>query len=230
MDETGALAAVIDQEVRQAFRSVEQARALVQRQAQYQSVEMAKFSQSLRQLAQGDLNCDIVVGEADGETLALYALFSELAENLQSGIGAIRGYIREIDSVLSDLATGNLNVEITSAYKGDFIALKISINSIIEALNLTLGEIDAAAGQVSVGTRQMSEGNQTISQGTTEQASAIEELSSTIAEIAAQTKRNAQNADKANELAGSAKKDAADGNARMKALQRADEGAAARDA
>jgi len=175
-DEAGQLAFTIDNEVRRAFKEIEQSRIVSQKQAEYQANEVAKLLTNLEKMSRGELYCNIVVEAPDEDTQALYQLFNELVTNYCSGINAISN---------------------------------------------TMMEINNAANQVATGTKQVSEGSQTISQGATEQASSIEELSATISEIAAQTKRNANNANRANELAASAKTDAIDGNEQMKHLQQA---------
>ncbi len=220
-DEAGQLAATINQDVRLAFKTIERSRIVAEKQAEYQAGEVQKLLFSLQSLSRGDLNCDIVVDEADQDTELQFKLFREIANNLGGAVQTIKGYIQEISATLAEMAIGNLTVEITSDYLGDFVELKRSINDIIVAFNATLTEINNAAIQVSAGTRQVSEGSQTISQGATEQASSIEELSATVTDIATQTKQNAVNANNANELANSAKQGAVEGNVQMQALQRA---------
>ena len=220
-DETGDLAAVINKDVRLAFKTIEHTSQVAEKQTQYQAGEVQKLLFSLQRLSRGDLNCDIIVDEADFDTQDQYSLFNEIANNLSSAVQTIRGYIEDISRTLSEMSMGNLTVEINSEYLGDFMELKRSINDIAIAFNATLTEINNAANQVSSGTRQVSEGSQTISQGATEQASAIEQLSVTVSEIASQTKQNAHNANDANELANTARLDAVEGNKQMKALQRA---------
>jgi methyl-accepting chemotaxis protein len=220
-DEAGQLASTIDKEVRQAFKNIEQARIISEKQAKYQSAEVEKLVVNLGRLSKGELYCDMVVAEADGDTEALRAIYSQIAENLTDAVSTIKGYIGEISEVLTQMSGGNLNVEITSEYKGDFIELKDSINGIVASLNNVLTEINSASDQVAAGTRQVSEGSQAISQGATEQASSIEELTASVTQIAAQTKQNAVNANKANELSITAKEDAIDGNNKMKNMQRA---------
>lgn len=218
-DEAGQLAATIDNEVRQAFKKIEMARRTSEKQAAYQSAEVGKLLENLQRLARGELLCDITVEEADEDTQDLYALYSEIALNLSSGVDAIKGYITEISDVLGSIAEGDMCVTISSEYKGEFIALKESINMIADSLNSTLSEIKNAASQVASGTSQVSAGSQTISQGATEQAGAIEELSESVTQIAAQTRQNAENAAMASRLALNTQADAMAGNGQMKELQ-----------
>lgn len=220
-DEVGKLTTILDCEVRTAFKDIERARMVSEKQAQYQSNEVGKLLVNLERLSQGELNCDIVVGEADEDTKELYDLFGKIAWNLSDAVYAIKGYIAEISETLGEMASGNLTVSIGSEYKGDFIELKKSINSIAQSLNSTMLDISTAAQQVAAGTVQLSAGSQTISQGATEQASAIEELSATITQIAAQIRDSASKNTVAMELSEQAQKESVKGNEQMQSLQQA---------
>jgi methyl-accepting chemotaxis protein len=151
----------------------------------------------------------------------LYELYSRISENLHLTVDTLKAYISEISESLRAMSAGDLSVSIESEYRGDFAALKESINSIAGSLSRVMSEINVAAEQVAAGTKQVSDGSQAISQGATEQAGAIEELSATFTQIAAQTKQNAENASKASSIADNAKKGAAEGNVQMKSLQTA---------
>jgi methyl-accepting chemotaxis protein len=167
----------------------------------------------LSEVAKGNLNVQ-VTGDFKGDHAIIKNALNETVTTLKD-------YIGEISSILGEISEGVLTVGITADYKGDFIELKNSINSIIDSLNNVLTEINTAAEQVANGTSQVSDGSQAISQGATEQASSIEELTASVTQIAAQTRQNAENANKANELSISAKNDAADGNEKMKGMQKA---------
>jgi methyl-accepting chemotaxis protein len=220
-DEIAQLAGVLDKQVRQAFKNIEQARIVADKQAQYQSKEVEKLVVNLERLSRGELLCDIAVDDPDEDTKELYKVYDAIAGNLRNAVSAINGYIREISYVLGEMAEGNLDVGITTEYKGDFIALKESINGIVASLNDVMSDINIAAQQVASGTSQVSDGSQAISQGATEQAASIEELTSTVTQIAAQTRQNALSAGQANEMSEQAKENAVQGNEQMKALQQA---------
>ena len=192
-----------------------------EKQSAYQKAEVAKILDNLMKLKKGELVCNIDVARPDQDTQELHQLFSTIGEELQASVEAIKGYIFEISDVLGEISRGNLTMTITSEYKGDFIALKESINSIIDALNEMLLDITISADQVAMGSKQVSVGNQAISQGATEQASALEELTSTVSEIANQIKQNALNASDANMLTHTASKDALSGNEQMGKMQKA---------
>jgi len=164
----------------------------------------------LGEMSKGNLSV-CVTGEYKGDYAFMKNALNDTIRDLKNCIG-------EIANVLGEMSKGNLSIEIMSEYKGDFIELKNSINSIVAAMNDLLSEINVSAEQVATGTRQLSYGNQAISQGATEQASSIEELSASITQIAEQTRQNALNSNKSNEMALAAKNAALRGNEQMKEM------------
>jgi methyl-accepting chemotaxis protein len=220
-DEAGQLAATIDGEVRKAFKNIENARHIADKQGRYQSAEVEQLLVNLKRLASGELLCDIAVAQADEDTAQLQSIFNEIGNNLRSAVREIKDYINDISGVLGKISQGNLDVGIESEYKGDFVELKDSINNIIASLNDVMGDINTASEQVASGSKQVSDGSQEISQGATEQASSIEELTASVTQIAEQTRQNALSANNANELASVVRTQAVQGNEQMKAMQQA---------
>ncbi|MGI6174751.1 MAG: methyl-accepting chemotaxis protein [Christensenellales bacterium] len=220
-DEIGQLKGILDKQVRGAFKNIVEAQAISEKQSRYQSEQVDKLLINLERLANGELFCDMSVSDADQDTQEIYTLFSSISDNLHASINAIKGYIKEISDVLGEMSRGNLNVGITSEYRGDFVELKDSINGIIKALDDVLSEINTAADQVAAGTSQVSDGSQEISQGASEQAASIEQLTAATTQIAEQTKQNALSANQANEMSIEAREGAVQGNEQMKALQQA---------
>ncbi len=145
--------------------------------------EMANAAQ---RMAQGDLSVQVSVNSKD-EIGQLSAAFSET-------IIQIKAYITEIQETLSKMSNGELNVCTALDYKGDFTALKDSINCIASSLNDAFTQIQEASGQVAAGSKQVSDGAQVLSQGATEQASSVQELSASISEISSHVKDNAEHA------------------------------------
>lgn len=164
----------------------------------------------LGELAKGNL-CVSVSGDFKGD-------FALIKIALNETVGALKGYISDITYVLGEIAEGELTVCIDSEYVGDFGAIKNAINKSIQSFNSVLTKINAAAEEVSMGTEQVSCSSQAISRGALSQAAALEQLSTSILEISKQTKRNAERANKANELSLKVKENALSGNEKMKAL------------
>ena len=198
--------------------AIKAAQRVTLRQQQYQSEQVDKLSANLERMARGELRCDMQIDPPDADTQEIYQLFSGICHNLHQSFQSLKGYIDEITSVVSAISQGDLDVAVTSEFSGDFVALKDSINNIVDSLNEVFGEVNNAAEQVAGGTRQVSDGSQALSQGATEQASAIEELTASVTEIATQTRQNALDAGRANELSVTTRDRAVTGNSQMQGM------------
>lgn len=154
------------------------------------SKPMEECSSRLVALAEGDLETPVPVVDNEDETGILADATRELVDRLKT-------VIVQISSLLGSIAEGNLDVEYTREFSGDFAALHTSSSKIIDSLNDAFRLIGESANQVDSGSDQVSSGAQALSQGATEQASAIEELAATISDISEQVKKNADNAQKA---------------------------------
>lgn len=123
--------------------------------------------------------------------------------------------------VADKIADGNLDVTIDIDSKDEVGVLGEAFKKMADNINDVMSNINIAAEQVSTGSIQVSDSSMALSQGTTEQASSIEELTASLEEISSQTKLNAGNADKANELAIAVKANASQGNIQMNEMLKA---------
>lgn len=159
-------------------------------------------------MGRGDLSENQIVHTED-ELGLLSRIFDETAKTLGS-------YINEISVVLDHIASKEINISVNQEYVGDFSAIKISLNRILDSLNQMFAEIKLAAEQVASGAEQVASGAQALSQSTTEQASSIDEISSTISDVTKQIEQNADNAKLANHKADLAGKVISESNQQMK--------------
>ncbi|NLD46801.1 MAG: HAMP domain-containing protein, partial [Clostridiaceae bacterium] len=167
-------------------------------------------SDVLKELSEGNLSVS-VGGNYKGD----HAI---IKESLNKTILRLSEYISEIAYVLTQMSEGNMDIDLKGDYKGDFVQIKNSLNMIIKSFNRILGDLNAAAYQVTAGSRQVSDASTSLSQGSAEQASSIQELNASMEEISSQTKKNAINANEANELALAAKNAAIEGNKHMQEM------------
>ncbi|WP_373483211.1 methyl-accepting chemotaxis protein [Acetobacterium sp.] len=164
-------------------------------------------SATLNELAKGNLNTGMI-GNYNGD-------YTLIKDSMNQTVAFLKRYVDEITYTLEEMGNGNLDLEITAEYLGDFQAIKAALNGIAATLSETMAEINEAAGQVEAGARQISDGGQALSQGTTEQASAIQQLNASIEEVAGETKKNATNANEANQRALEVRSNAEVGNKQM---------------
>ena len=134
------------------------------------------------ELAAGNLDTDVSI-KTGNEIEVLASSINMLVTRLKMYIV----YIDEASTALSQMGDGNLRVNLTQDYAGEFARLKAAIMSVNESLSETVSQINMSASQVDSGTYQISSAAQSLAQGTTEQASAVEELASTINQLSEQS-------------------------------------------
>jgi hemerythrin-like metal-binding protein len=101
----------------------------------------------------------------------------------------------------------------------------VVIGFVVRHLNRLLlrisGEMKEVSHQVAAAAGEVSTASQTLAEGSSEQAASIEETSSSLEEMASVTKRNAENAQRAHDLAREARQAADQGAEDMQAMNRA---------
>ncbi len=148
-------------------------------------------------LAQGDVNQTVSHQSADE--------IGQLAESFRETIAYLEGSAR----VLRAIAQNDLSVESQPRSADDVMGN--ALRQVSDNLNQVLGEVRASVGQVSSGAAEVNTTAQTLSQGAATQASAVEEITSSLSEINSQVRKNAQNAEQANQLAGGSRQAVEDG-------------------
>ncbi len=218
-DESGNILGVI--EVSTDVTELKKVEKVVIKQLDYQKNEIQNLIKNLDHLANGNLSMDFSISESDEDTKEIAENFKMLNCSLVESTESIKQIIEEVADMLSKMANKDLTVGIGREYKGDFIKLKDSINYIVEHFNTILSDINLAAEQVESGADQVASSSQSLSQGASQQASSLEEIGATVTQVADQTKENALNAAKANELSIKAKGDAQQGNIQMQEMLKA---------
>jgi len=168
------------------------------------SKPIGKLLEASDKLALGDVNFDIQASSKD-EIGNLSRAFMKMTQS-----------IREQAVAVEKIAGGDFTTQINVRSEHDLLGMKLT--QLIERMNEMLSNISIASVQIASGSKQISDAGIAISQGATEQASAIEELTASIDEIAAQTKKSAENAVLANELAVTVESNAAEGSTQMQEM------------
>jgi methyl-accepting chemotaxis protein len=155
-------------------------------------------------LAVGDLDVETSVDTKDE--------IGQLAESFRNLIESTREQVHAAELV----ADGDLTTQVPIRSEKDVLGRKLS--EMVQKFNSMMLNIASAADQVNSGAKHISDSSMALSQGATEQASTIEELTASIEEVSAQTRVNADNAFKANDMAEQVKENAVAGNTHMQEM------------
>lgn len=152
-----------------------------------------KTTERLKSLSEGNLTDPVEISLQKNE-------IGILSSSLEETVFSLKQYIDKISEALNNIAEGNLSFEMQGNFRGDFVKIKTSFNSILSSLRGTFGNISNSAEQVNNGAGQVSNGAQALSQGAAQQASSIDLLSEQLTDISEQVNSNAQAATKTDKL------------------------------
>ncbi len=144
-------------------------------------------------LQEGHLELDLNYKEKDE--------MGDLAETLEKSMGRIRTYVEDINRMMSQLSSGNFDVEVQEPFIGDFSSIEESLSSFTSSMSSVLANINHAEQKVSGNAAQLSGGAQALAQGATEQASAVQQLYATLDELSKGAEDNVKTAAHAQENA-----------------------------
>lgn len=123
-----------------------------------------------------------------------------LADCMREMILFTKDNISNITEVLNKFAEGNFDVEIEGDYIGEFIAIKESLEKIVDSINNTFYDIKIVTEQVKDGSEQVASTAQIISEGAINQAGIIQELMAAIGQINEKVKVSTEQANSTNVL------------------------------
>ncbi|MCL2217485.1 MAG: methyl-accepting chemotaxis protein [Defluviitaleaceae bacterium] len=164
------------------------------------------------------INETITALSLNADTSSYKGVFAEIGNNISTTVKEVSSYIDELNEILAQMATGNLQGKIQREYVGSFNLIKRSINNITSTLHKTISEISVASEMVLSGSKQIAASAADLANGTQEQAGSVEELNATIDMISQQTKQNAENASEASNLSTKSSLNAREGNEAMKQM------------
>ena len=142
------------------------------------------------EISQGNLSAEFSLESNTSE-------IGMLVESIHETKRELKKYIHDIDSKLSQMAHGKMDLEVGNDYRGEFLPIQKAMHQIVDSLNRALLGINYTAGQVSEESKRMASDAEVLSSGAVEQASAVEELSASIQELAGQVDRTSSDAEDA---------------------------------
>ncbi|WP_455719067.1 methyl-accepting chemotaxis protein [Agathobacter sp.] len=108
-------------------------------------------------------------------------------------------YIDEISSVLADMASGKLSINLKYAYVGEFQKVKEALINISDSMTDVMTNIVEGANQVSGGSDDLANAAQGMAENAETQAAAIEELLASATTVADQVRENKEKSDQSAE-------------------------------
>jgi methyl-accepting chemotaxis protein len=123
-----------------------------------------------------------------------------LATAMNKLCGNVDEAVKDFMSMFSALADGDMTKRVTSDYQGAFGTLKNDANSMAERISSIISDIKQSASEVTNASAEISTSTTDLSQRTEEQAASLEETSASMEEISATVKKNAENAQQANQF------------------------------
>ena len=131
--------------------------------------------------------------------------FKSLGEDVNQLLTVVSETFNDIASVMENLSRGDLSHKITRNYQGTYAVVQARVNSTIDQLQEIVGSISTSAKAINTATREVAAGNNSMSKRTEQQATRLEETASSTDELTSTVHSNADNAQLAKTLAGSAR-------------------------
>jgi len=115
-----------------------------------------------------------------------------LAHSMRKSLRILGSYVADIEDTMREFSKGNFAVQPTVEWKGDFVAIKDSVDEFEKNMAETIKGMHHVAEQVSGGAAQVSASSADLAEGAGEQASITEELAATIETAVAEVSGSAE--------------------------------------
>lgn len=156
------------------------------------SLPIRKLAKEMEKISRGDFNVEL--NNASKDEIGM------LSRQLRETVDRIKTYIQDISYILGEISHGNIALEVNREYVGDFGAIKVSLNHIIDALNNTMEQIDSCCEQVQAGSANLASNSQALAQGSAEQSAAVESFQTSLNTVAELTAGDGENAARVKDL------------------------------
>lgn len=145
-----------------------------------------KLAGKMSEISKGDFNVRM-----DNETKDEVG---QLSTQLGGMVNNIQEYISDITYILSQIAEGNVALEVTREYIGDYKAIKGSLRHILESMNELMVHLRGCAEQIGTGADGMAQRARTLSDGSERQSMEIDNFRQHLDRVSELTRNDAKNA------------------------------------
>jgi methyl-accepting chemotaxis protein len=154
-------------------------------------------------------------------TDGLRGAFQEMVAGTNALLEAVNAPLQEAKSVLTRVESRDLTARMSGNYEGDFVAIKNSLNSAVQTLEQTIGEVLANADQVATAAAQITSGSANLAESASTQVATIEQITAALEETTSMSKQSAANAQESRAQAEGAMATAEQGSKNMASLSAA---------
>ena len=193
---------------------VEQIKKIMQFSRRELLLPIIKVSDLVKNLAQGNFQNETDMREDESEVGIMIASINFMNQNFTK-------MISDISNVLDKMGNGNYTVSLQEQYVGDFIAIKDSMEKIIEDTRHTLTTIRNSANEIGGGSEQLANAATDLAEGCTTQAAQVSEVSEAVDHMAKIMEEKAKDAADAVSLSTHAGEVLMESNAKMQELKEA---------
>jgi len=152
----------------------------------------------------GDLQARADAGRHQGD-------FRRIIDGINATLEAIVTPINEVKRVFDDMAKGDFNQAVVGQYRGEFDALKRTVNDTIAKVADSIAAARRSADMIASAAEEVSATAQSLSQASSEQAASVEESSAAIEQMSTSIDQNSENARMTDGMASKAADDAQSG-------------------
>ena len=133
--------------------AINKAARTMQKQADYQAIEVGKLVVNLEKLAQGDLNIETSVAESDDDTKAIGEYYVKINKSLEESIAAVNRIALDTAALVEAATVGKLAFRAeASKHQGEFRKIIEGVNSSIGTL---VGHLDSMPAPAMIVDRDM---------------------------------------------------------------------------
>ncbi|MCI8341609.1 MAG: hypothetical protein HFE62_00090 [Firmicutes bacterium] len=153
------------------------------------SYSLSLATKRLQELSDGNLTKDVIVSKTKDEA-------EILTEALSKTVKSLNQYIKNIQSCLGSLSSGDYTVEITDSFNGDFASIKDALTEITISLNKTMRQVNISSTEVSKNSKEVSSFAKQLFDGSQSQNSVLEQLQESMEYITSTVNQNDESASK----------------------------------
>jgi len=158
---------------------------------------------------------DIARSVASGD-LSMQFAKTHRSKGIYAEMQLMVGSLQEKEVIAKKVANGELNFDVKLASQAD--SLGYALQEMKDNLNDVLGKTQTASIEIAQGSESVSHSSSALSEGAGQQAASLENISASLNQLTAQITINAQNANKAKQIASQAQGEVQEGSQKMELM------------